>query len=174
MPGLKLRAFRPLTPAKPRFNPRILVVAAAKSVYKSEGMKNGNKPADRSTIDLTSDRFRTRVGLGRRLLDGADGRSSVARRYREVAALLAQDVSPDPDQLTEAQRQLIRTTAGLVILRERLDVRLIKGETNISTAKYCRIANSLRRILATIGLTRMPRDITPLRERLALEAEPAE
>jgi len=78
-----------------------------------------------------------------------------------VAALLARDVSPDPARLTEAQRQLIRTSAGLVVLREHFDVRLIKGETNVSVGKYTRIANSLRRVLVTIGLQRHARDVTP-------------
>jgi hypothetical protein len=129
--------------------------------------------ADRKPIYLPHARFRTKIGSGQRLLAGIDGRSAIARRYREIAGAIAQDLGGS-DQLTEVQRQLIRTGAGLVVMREAMDVRLINGETSINASRYCRVSNSLRRVLATIGLTRTPKDITPLRDRLALEAEPAE
>ncbi len=62
--------------------------------------------------------------------------------------------------LTEAQLQLVRSAAGLTVLREALDAKALNGE-RIDVAEYCRISNSLRRLLSTIGLQRIPKDITP-------------
>jgi hypothetical protein len=117
-----------------------------------------NKRAERLRADIPNRRFRTALANGSRVLEGVDGRSHVARRYRELAALISRDVSPDAD-LTEAQRQLIRSAAGLVVLRERLDVLAVKGE-QIDAGEYCAISNTLRRVLVTVGLGRTPRDLT--------------
>jgi hypothetical protein len=100
---------------------------------------------------------RTAIANGRAVLEGVDNRTHVARRYRELNALISHDVSPAAD-LTEAQKQLIRSAAGLVVLRERLDVQAIKGK-DIDAGEYCAISNTLRRVLTTIGLKRVPKDI---------------
>jgi hypothetical protein len=63
------------------------------------------------------------------------------------------------DQLTEAQRQLVRSAAGLVILRERLDVKAVNGEA-IDAGEYCALANTLRRVLISIGLKRVALDVS--------------
>jgi hypothetical protein len=65
------------------------------------------------------------------------------------------------DHLTEAQKQLVRSAAGLVVLRERLDVKAVKGES-IDAGEYCAVSNTLRRVLTTIGLKREAREINPL------------
>ena len=49
---------------------------------------------------------------------------------------------------------------GIGDLRENLDIKAAQGEA-IDVSTYCRISNSLRRVLDTIGLHRVPRDITP-------------
>ena len=72
---------------------------------------------------------------------------------------MAQDLG-GPDHLTEAMLQLIRSAAGLIVLREELDSKAANGE-QVSVVEYCRISNSLRRLLATIGLERRSKDVTP-------------
>src|SRR5438876_6459913 len=106
--------------------------------------------AGRGQTDIPHSRVRTAIANGSAILEGVDGRSHVARRYREIGALLASDMGGH-DQLTEAQRQLVRSAAGLVVLRERLDVRAVNGET-VDTGEYCAVSNTLRRVLTTIGL----------------------
>jgi hypothetical protein len=101
---------------------------------------------------------RTAIANGRAVLEGVDNRTHVARRYRELNALISRDVSPNAD-LTEAQKQLIRSAAGLVVLRERLDVKAVNGE-QIDAGEYCAVSNTLRRVLVTIGLKRTPIEIT--------------
>jgi hypothetical protein len=110
----------------------------------------------RKSSALPHARVRTALGNGGELA-GVDGRSLIARRYRELAALISRDASPNAD-LTEAQKQLIRSAAGLIVLRERLDVKAIKGE-KIDCGEYCGITNTLRRVLVTIGLGRTPREV---------------
>ena len=84
----------------------------------------------------------------------------IARRYAEVAAGIASDLGGH-EQLTELQQHLIRSVAGLVVLRERLDAASINGE-KVDTTQYCRLANATRRVAATLGLSRLSsKDVTP-------------
>jgi hypothetical protein len=101
------------------------------------------------------------MGNGTRVFDQRiDGRSLIGRRYAELTSMLARDSCPDVDQMTEAQIQIHKTSAGLIILRENLDVKIAKGE-EVDVATYCRIANSLNRTLVTGGLKRVPKDVGP-------------
>jgi hypothetical protein len=118
-----------------------------------------NKPTNGKRLTLPQRTFRTATGAGHRILDGVDGRCSVARRYGEVAASIASDLGGE-DHLTELQTHLIRSVAGLVVLRERLDAKVINGEA-VNSAVYCRIANSTRRVAVSLGLRRTARDVTP-------------
>ena len=116
-----------------------------------------NKGYERKRITVPNRYFRTKTANRSRVLDGVDGRSLVARRYREISAAIEIDMGGD---LTEAQLQLVRSAAGLAILRENLDTKIVNGEP-IRIEEYCTISNSLRRILKTCGLTRVARHITP-------------
>ena len=136
-----------------------------------------NKQGERKRLDLPSQAFRTSVANGSRILDGVDGRSLAARRFAEVAAAIASDLGGE-DHVTELQRHLIRSVSGMVVLRERLDAKSINGES-VNTAQYCRLANSTRRVAATLGLSRVAKDVTPdlqtyLASKYSREAEEAE
>jgi hypothetical protein len=111
--------------------------------------------------DIPHKRVRTAIANGKSVLEGVDGRCHVARRYRELGALISSDMGGH-DQLTEAQRQLVRCAAGLVVLRERLDVKAANGE-KVDSGEYCTISNTLRRVLLACGLKRIALDVTPLR-----------
>jgi hypothetical protein len=118
-------------------------------------------------IDIPHKRFRTGVANGSRILDGVDGRSHHVRRFREVSSAIGSDLGGS-EHLTEAQKQLVRSATGLVVLRESLDVKAAKngpGAVNVPT--YCLISNTLRRVLTTIGLQRVPRDLPPTVEEYA-------
>jgi hypothetical protein len=71
------------------------------------------------------------------------------------------------DDLTEAELQLVRTAAGLVVMREHLDFQVLNG-VPINTTQYTNIANSLKRVLLALqpGLKRVPKDVTSLGEVL--------
>ena len=87
-----------------------------------------------------------------------DDRSHVARRSREISAALCSDIGGG-DHLTEAQRQLMRSAVGLILLRENLDAKAINGEP-VDSREYCAICNTLRGVLTAINLQRAPRDMT--------------
>ena len=70
---------------------------------------------------------RSRVANGSTLwIDGVDGRSAEARRFRDVLAALVREAFHDDP--TEAQRQLSRRAAALIVWTEMLEARLAAGE----------------------------------------------
>lgn len=115
--------------------------------------------AYRERLDISRSKLRSAISNGRSLLTGIDARSAPARRYRDVSDAIAQDLGGH-NFLTQSQLHLIRSAAGLVVLREHLDAQVLSDE-RIDTTEYTRIVNSLRRVLTTLGLERMPRDVTP-------------
>ena len=115
--------------------------------------------AHRERFDISRSKLRSAISNGRSLLTGIDARSAPARRYRDVSDAIAQDLGGH-NFLTQGQLHLIRSAAGLVVLREHLDAKVLSDE-RIDTTEYTRIVNSLRRVLTTLGLDRVPRDVTP-------------
>ncbi len=121
---------------------------------------------------------RSKISNGRDLLPDIDGRSLVARRYRDIVSAILADQA-GADQCSEARKQLIRRFAAAAVLAERLESRLANGE-EISITEHATLASTLVRLSAKIGIDRVPHDMTPtLAEYLARnyaaqgEAEPA-
>lgn len=112
-----------------------------------------------SRINTEIAKKRISINGAARLLPDLDHRSAPARRYRSVVAALVTDLG-GPDHVTEAQVQLARSAAGLVVLRERLDTRFLNG-LKTDTHAYVRIAGSLTRVLVALGLKRQQKDVTP-------------
>lgn len=111
--------------------------------------------------------FATRKGTGSAVLVGVDGRSQMARRYREITASIESDLGSD---LTEAQRQLVARAATLAIWCEAREAELANG-AEFDAAGYATISNALRRLLADLGLERRARNVTPsLTEYLSARA----
>jgi hypothetical protein len=101
--------------------------------------------------------FRTRKGTGAVVLTGVDGRSLMARRFREVSAAMAADLGGD---LTEAQRHLVARAATLICWCEEREAELARGE-QFDVSQYGAVTNALRRLLDTLGIERRARDVTP-------------
>lgn len=101
--------------------------------------------------------FATRKGTGAAVLLGVDGRSTMARRYREITASIESDLGGD---LTEAQRQLVARAATLSIWAEAREAELANGEP-FDAAGFATITNTLRRVLCDLGLERRARNVTP-------------
>ena len=111
---------------------------------------------------------RSRVTNGHDLLPGVDGRGLWARRFRDVLALHLSDLGGEL-ACSEAEKALVRRVACLIVELERLEVRFAEaGEAEgQSLERYQRVANTLRRLLESLGLQRRAKDITPtLREYL--------
>lgn len=101
--------------------------------------------------------FRTRRGTGAVVLAGVDGRSAMARRFREIVAGIEDDLGGD---LTEAQRALLARAATLAVWCEERETELARGE-EFDAGEYATISNALRRLLTDLGLHRAPKDVTP-------------
>ena len=101
--------------------------------------------------------FSTRRGTGAIVLAGVDGRSMMARRFREITSGIERDLGGD---LTEAQRQLLARAATLACWCEDRETELARGE-QFDAAEYATISNALRRLLTDLGLGRHSKDVTP-------------
>ncbi|MEQ8228604.1 MAG: hypothetical protein RIA64_11015 [Rhodospirillales bacterium] len=100
---------------------------------------------------------RSRVSNGTDILAGIDGRSAVARRYRDIIQEISTDLG---GELTETQLQIARRAASLAIWCESQESMMANGgELNIS--EFTTATNALRRLLADLGYAKVPRDVTP-------------
>jgi len=94
--------------------------------------------------------------------DGIDQRSSLARRFRDLVAMHSHDLSPHgPEHLTVAQQQLIRRIVSLEVQLEVMEGRMIDGDRTVDIEIFARISSHLRRMLETLGLARVKKDVTP-------------
>jgi hypothetical protein len=118
---------------------------------------------------------RSQLSNGSRLfLQGdLDGRSSAARRFRDVLDALYAHLGGS-DAITEPRRHLARRCAGLVVWCEAAEGRLVVDDgVDFDVGLYALASNSLRRLLGDLGLDGVPRDITPsgLSRYLTVDAE---
>lgn len=119
-----------------------------------------NKPADAVETPRGSrrDRALTRNGKVRlRSIDNLDQRTHAARRARELVAELERDLGGD---LTTARRELVKRAAMLGAIIEDHEVRWLRREP-ADLGTYGTLVDRQRRILETLGLDRVARDITP-------------
>jgi hypothetical protein len=106
------------------------------------------------------------------MVDGLDGRSAVARRWKDLALAYADDLG-GMNNLTEAQRTLISQAATLQLESERLQALVLKGKT-VDTEGLTRLANATQRVLQQLGARRPPPRRGPdLHEYLAKHDEAA-
>jgi hypothetical protein len=116
---------------------------------------------------------RSRISNGRELLPDIDGRSVIARRFRDISNAIVVDQG-GADCCSESKLQLIRRFAAAAVLAEQMESRLANGE-QIDITEHATLSSTLVRLAQRIGIDRIPRDITPdplayARER---EREPA-
>ena len=110
--------------------------------------------------DPDDDAPRTRQGKVRlRSLDDLDNRTAAARRARDLVADLEADLGGG-DRLPIGLRELVKRAAMLGAIVEDCEVRWLERKP-VDLAEYLSAVNAQRRVLATIGLDRRPRDITP-------------
>jgi hypothetical protein len=97
----------------------------------------------------------TRIGNGSALLDGIDGRTAGARRYREILfqlnGELKLELSKAKRRMTAQQELLLRRAAFLAMWCENTEAKLVNGE-DIDIDAFNVATNTLRRILTDTGL----------------------
>jgi hypothetical protein len=110
-----------------------------------------------NTVAATKPQARSRVSNGSAVLEGVDGRSTAARRYRDVLEELIRDMGGDP---SGAQSAIARRAAALCVVCEQAEAEMIAGGV-LDLGEFTTAANSLRRLLSDLGLERRAKDITP-------------
>ncbi len=105
---------------------------------------------------------RSRITNGGAILPGIDGRSVVARRFRDIASQVAADLG-GADRLSEVKLQLIRRFAGAAALAEQLEAKLANGLA-VDVTEHAALTSSLVRISSRIGLTRAMKKVPDLRD----------
>jgi hypothetical protein len=89
---------------------------------------------------------RSRVSNRTRLLEGVDGRSALARRYRDICQAYETDAG---GVIPEADRDLIRQAASLTLRAEQMAASLVRGE-DINNDELVRISSTAKRLIETI------------------------
>jgi hypothetical protein len=117
---------------------------------------------------------RSRITNRRGLLPNVDGRTFWVRRFRDLLALHTQDLGGDSN-ISEAERAILRRAATLIVELERMEMLFAQaGEaTPLQLELYQRTANTVRRLLESLGLQRRQRDMTPTVEEYVRSIEDA-
>src|SRR4051812_3796594 len=93
-------------------------------------------------------RSRTSV-YGHRRIKGVDMRSAPGRRFRTLLEDLSRDLGGF-DQLSAAERSLVRHSACLLIEAESVQGRIMRGETDVNPDEIIRLSSETRRCLQGI------------------------
>jgi hypothetical protein len=115
---------------------------------------------------------RSRISNGHDVLPDVDGRSVIARRYRDIANAIFVDQAGGADQCSEARKQLIRLFAAAV-LAEQMESRLANGE-QINIQEHATLSSTLVRLAQRIGIDRVARDVTPSLDEYLRQNYPSE
>jgi hypothetical protein len=104
------------------------------------------------------DQFKSRVTLGRDVLPNVDGRSAVARRYRDISAAILSDQGGE-SVCSETRQQLIRRFSAAAVIAEQMEAALANGK-DIDVPAHCQLTSTMVRVAHRIGVDRIPKDIT--------------
>jgi hypothetical protein len=117
------------------------------------------KPTASRVTTAGNAQARSRLSNGREVLPDVDGRSLVARRYRDIVCAIASDQG-GAEQLSEARLQLIRRFSAACVLAEQMEARLARGE-QINIQEYSLLVSTIVRVAQRIGINRVPREVAP-------------
>lgn len=127
---------------------------------------------------------RTRLSNGKQLFleSSVDGRSLIARRFRDLQSDIISDLG-GASEISEAEMALVRRAVTLIVYCEMFESRM--AETGkLDSESYLPCVNALAKLLNALGLKRRPRQVgrSPLegyhaatasqREPEILDAEP--
>lgn len=107
---------------------------------------------------------RSRITNYRDLLPDIDGRSGMARRYRDIVSAIIIDQG-GLGRIAEARMQLIRRFAACAVQAEAMDSRMANGEV-LDIGEYSTLTSTMVRVAQRIGINRTASDITSLGEIL--------
>jgi hypothetical protein len=107
-------------------------------------------------------------------LDSLDARTAAAAAVRSLISALSTDLGGE-DRLSAGEKELVQRVAMTGAMAADFEAHWVAGQPIEASefTSYLQTVNVQRRVLATLGLQRTPRDVTPsLSEYLAqLQAE---
>jgi len=121
----------------------------------------GRQRAHRSAVSNGTKLFR---------VEGLDGRTQAARRFRDLVEFVTADLG-GADLLSEGQRQLVRRASALAIMCEAIEADLAR-DLPFDISNYLASTNTFRRVIETLGLKRVPKDATTLSDYLGKTRPP--
>jgi hypothetical protein len=118
-------------------------------------VSQGDRPAAKRS---NRSRQKSRISNGSDLLPECDGRSAIARRYKDISVAILSEQGGD--RCSEARIQLIRRFAAASVIAEQMEADLANGK-QIDIAQHALLVSSCVRIARQIGISRVAKDITP-------------
>lgn len=118
---------------------------------------------------------RSGVANGSALLPGVDGRTAWSKRLYDVVAQHVADLG-GPDAIAQSQYIIVKSAAHIALALEQMETRFA-NEGAISTddlMKYQTSANSLRRLLESLGLKRTAKPPKTIESHLAAKKKKPE
>lgn len=104
---------------------------------------------------------RTRLSNGKQLFleSSVDGRSLIARRFRDLQSDIVSDLG-GASEISEAEMALVRRAVTLIVYCEMFESRM--AETGkLDSEAYLPCVNALAKLLNALGLKRRPRQVGP-------------
>ncbi len=98
---------------------------------------------------------RSAISNGSRILEGIDGRSTGARRFKDLIESFSRDMG-GIERLSEAEQTLVRQAASLTMRAEQLQSAIVRGEA-IDPDELIRLSNTARRCLKAVQRREQPR-----------------
>src|SRR6266446_5918982 len=98
---------------------------------------------------------RARVTNHKALLPNLDGRSSSARRFRDLVNSYIADMG-GADQCSDIKLGLLRRLAAVTVQAEVLEAKMINGEV-VDIGTLCTLASTTVRLSQRLGIERVPK-----------------
>ena len=111
----------------------------------------------RKDFTVVSKTNRSAVSNRSRLLDGVDGRTATARRFRDICRAYEVELG---GPVSEVERDLIRQAAGLTLRSEQMQAAIVRGEM-VDNDQLIRISSTARRVLESISSKAAQRKSVP-------------
>jgi|SRR5665811_1458852 len=107
------------------------------------------------TIAETKPTARSQLTNGSQMLPGIDGRSSTARRYRDLVKAYADELGGEAS-LSETERAMVRQAAAMVVRSEAMQACIVRGET-VDDEEMTRLSNAVTRTLNALHRKSRPK-----------------
>jgi hypothetical protein len=122
--------------------------------------KFARKFADRTEVlirQCRSPTHRSRLTNGKDLLPDLDGRSAMARRFKDIIGQIITDQG-GLGRCSESRLQLVRRFSAACVLAERLESRIANGQ-DVNISEHALLCSTLHRLAGRIGINRRPKPI---------------